>query len=83
MWNPVDVSEAEERQFRKGTSGYYGHHADKLDSGPRVFEEVISDCMPTNISRGDKIRPSQGKQKCRVALGSSASASVSFSKENG
>ena len=39
--DPVGVSEAEERQFKKGPSGYYGHHADKLDSGPRVFEANI------------------------------------------
>jgi len=39
--DPVDVSRAKERQFKKGTNNYYGHHADKLPSGPRVFEVNI------------------------------------------
>lgn len=37
----VGASKAEESQFKKGTSDYYGHHAERLRSGPRVFEVDI------------------------------------------
>jgi len=80
--DPVHVSEAEERQFRRGTSGYYGHHGDKLDSGPRVFEVNIG-WHGQPIYHGE-IGFSLGREvEARVALGLSASASMSFNRENG
>jgi hypothetical protein len=39
--DPLAVSEAELGQFRKGTGDYYGHHADKVGSDPRVYEANI------------------------------------------
>lgn len=39
--DPLDVSEAELAEFRRGTSDYYGHHTDKVGAGPKVFETSI------------------------------------------
>lgn len=80
--DPVDVSEAEGTKFRKGTSSYYGHHAKKLQSGPRVFEANIG-WHGYRIYHGE-IRFSLAREvEATAALGLSASASVSFSNENG
>ena len=79
--DPVGVSEAEKSQFRKGTSDYYGHHADKLQSGPRVFETNIG-WHGHRIYHGE-IRFNLAREaEARVGLGLSASASVSSSKRN-
>jgi len=77
--DPVDVSRAEESQFKKGTSDYYGHHADKLRSGPRVFEANI-EWHGQPVYHGE-IRFSLAREaETRVAIGLSTSASVSSSK---
>jgi hypothetical protein len=80
--DPVDVSKAEKSQFKKGTSNYYGHHAEKLRSGPRVFEvNIVWHGQP--IYHGEIIFNLAREVEARVALGLSALASVSFSKGNG
>ena len=78
--DPVGVSETEERQFRRGTSGYYGHHAHKLDSATRVFEANIG-WRGQSIYHGEIGFSLAREAEATVALGLSASASVSFSKE--
>jgi hypothetical protein len=77
--DPVHVSGAEERQFRRGTSGYYGHHADRLDSGPRVFEANI-EWHGQPIYHGEIGFSLAREVEARVSLELSASASVSFRK---
>jgi hypothetical protein len=78
--DPVHVSEAEERQFRRGTSDHCGHHTDKLDSGPRVFEANIR-WRGQPIYHG-KIGFSLARE-AEIRVGLSVSASVGFNKENG
>ena len=74
--DPVEVSEAEESKFRKGTSNYYGHHTDKLQSGPRVFEANIG-WHGYRIYHGE-IRFNLARvAETRVGIGLSASVSVS------
>jgi len=79
--DPLDVSKVKERQFKKGTSGYYGHHADKLDSGPRVFKANI-EWHGQPIYHGEIRFNLSREAEARVVLELSASASVSFSKNN-
>ena len=42
--DPINVSDAEKRNFRKGTVGYRGHHTQKISSSPRTFEVDIECC---------------------------------------
>lgn len=80
--DPVDVSKAEESQFKKGTSNYYGHQASKLRSNPRVFEANIG-WHSQPVYHGE-IRFNLAREaEVRVAIGLSTSASVSFGKGNG
>lgn len=80
--DPVDVLKAEESQFKKGTSNYYGHHADKLRSGPRVFEINIG--WHGRLVYHGEIRFNLAREaEARVAIELSTSASMSSSKGNG
>ena len=80
--DPVDVSKAGESQFKKGTSNYYGHHADKLHSGPRVFEANIG-WHGQPVYHGE-IRFNLAREvEAKAAIGLSTSASMSSSKGNG
>ena len=79
--DPVNGSSAEESQFKKGTSNYYGHHADKLRSGPRVFEINIRWDQP--VYRGE-IRFSLAREvETKSAIRLNPSVSESSSKGNG
>jgi hypothetical protein len=79
--DPVGVSEAEETQFKRGTSGYRGHHADKLDSATRIFEANVR-WRGQSIYHGEIGFSLAREAEATAALGLSASASVSLSKED-
>lgn len=80
--DPVDVSRAQGSQFKKGTSSYYGHHADKLRSGPRVFEANIG-WHGQLVYRGEIRFNLEREFEAKAAIGLSASASMSSTKGNG
>jgi|GEM_PF-3074736 len=79
--DPVDASKAEVSKFKKGTSSYYGHHAEKSQSGSRVFEANIG-WHGYRIYQGEIRFNLARKTEATAVLGLSTSASTSFSKEN-
>jgi len=80
--DPVNVSGAEKSLFKEGTNNYYGHHASKFRSGPRVFEVDIG-WNGQSVYCGE-IRFSLAREvETKSALGLRPSVSESSSKENG
>ena len=79
---PVNVPKDDERKFKNGISGYYGHHSKKVASGPRVFEVNVG-WRGQSVYHGE-ISFSLGREvEAKLKIGLRASASVGFIKGNG
>jgi len=80
--DPVNVSEVEDSEFKKGTNDSYGHHPKKVSSSPRIFEvdvlwhgqQVYHGKIGFNLAR---------KVSATVAVGLRVAASMSSKKGNG
>jgi len=78
----VNGSRAEAREFKRGTSNYYGHHPKKVGSGPRVFEVNVG-WHGQQVYHGKISFGLAREVEAAATIGLNVAASMSSSKGNG